>query len=126
MADDEELVRKIITAIVHGDGYHLLVASDGLEALELSRRYQGRIDLLISDIQMPRMTGIELATLLAKERPLTKVLLISGSPGQEVPHGFHFLAKPFLPGEFRQIIAHLTQREEKVIGDGHPPVAGGG
>ena len=65
---------------------------------------------------MPGMTGIELATLLAKERPGMKILLISGTPGQEIPQGFNFLAKPFLPDALRRAIVKLTQTEEEVIG----------
>jgi CheY-like chemotaxis protein len=117
VADDEELIRKIITAVVNCDGYRLLIGSDGAEALELSRQYQGHINLLISDIQMPGMTGIELAEQLARERPGMKVLLISGDPGQEIiPERFHFLPKPFLPEALLDAIGKLMQTEEKVIG----------
>jgi two-component system cell cycle sensor histidine kinase/response regulator CckA len=107
VADDEELVRNLVGAIVRADGYHVLIASDGIEALDLSRRYAGHIDLLISDFEMPGMTGVELANAVAIKRPKTKVLLISGSADIEIPHGFHFLRKPFVVDALRQRIAGL-------------------
>ena len=95
VADDEELVRNMIAVIVRSDGYHVLIASNGVEALDLSRRYRGHIDLLISDILMPSMTGIELAKVLTIERPTIKVMLVSGSTEGLIPAGCHFVAKPF-------------------------------
>jgi len=89
------------------DGYRVLVAGNGAEALELSRRDQGPIDLLVSDIQMPGMNGIDLAEHLCKERPYTKVLIISGSPDLEVPAEFRLLRKPFTPAALRQTLADL-------------------
>jgi CheY-like chemotaxis protein len=107
VADDEELVRNMIAIIVRSDGYHVLIASDGVEALDLSRRYHGHIDLLISDILMPGMTGIELAKVLTKERPTIKVMLVSGSTEEPIPAGCHFLAKPFTTGAMRQAVVNL-------------------
>ncbi|PWU12023.1 MAG: response regulator [Terriglobia bacterium] len=107
VADDEELVRDMILVMMRKDGYQVLIASDGAEALDLSRRYNGHINLLISDIQMPRMTGIELADVLIKERPTMKVLLISGSTDLTIPRIFPFLRKPFTPGALRDAIVRL-------------------
>jgi len=107
VADDEDLVRNMIAAIVQSDGYHVLIASGAAEALDLSRRYNGHIDLLISDILMPGMNGIELAQLLSQERPKTKVLLMSGNTEQPIPRPFRFLAKPFTVEALHQTMAHL-------------------
>ena len=107
VADDEELIRNMVAVIVRSDGYQVLIASDGAEALDLSRRYNGHIHLLISDIQMPGMTGVELATVLIQERPTIKVLLISGSPDIEIPPGFQFLRKPFTTVVIRQALVGL-------------------
>jgi CheY-like chemotaxis protein len=107
VADDEELVRNLVAVIVRSDGYHVLIASDGVEALDLSRRYAGHIDLLISDIEMPRMTGVELANMLVRERPKIKVLLLSGYLNVEIPRGWDFLRKPFAVDALRRAISSL-------------------
>ena len=107
VADDEELVRNMVAAIVRGDGYHVLIASDGAEALDLARRYHGHIHLLVSDVQMPGMNGIEFARHLLEDRPAVKVLLISGTPETDIPPPFRFLAKPFTPAVLRQAMGDL-------------------
>jgi two-component system, cell cycle sensor histidine kinase and response regulator CckA len=107
VADDEELVRNLVAVVVRSDGYQVLIASDGEQALELSRRYDGHIHLLISDIVMPGMSGIELANLLKLERPEIEVLLISGYPDVSVPPAFQFLAKPFTPVKLREVMVKL-------------------
>src|SRR6266705_2527138 len=97
VVDDEELVRDMVAAMIQVDRYHVLIASDGVQALDLSRR-NGHIHLLISDIsdvQMPGMNGVDLATRLLEQRPDIKVLLISGRPEVDIPPAFHCLAKPF-------------------------------
>src|SRR5581483_3181845 len=95
VVDDESVVRDIITAMAGRNGYRVLSAESGEAGLSLSRTYQGIIDLLISDLQMPNMNGIELAAQLVQERPAMKVLIISGSWDRPVPREFHYLSKPF-------------------------------
>jgi len=75
-----------------------------MEAIQISRRYKGVIDLLLSDVTMPRMNGLELVKRLQQDRPGIKALLISGRTSSEVARGntsFDFLAKPFLPTVLR-------------------------
>ena len=82
-------------------GYTVLEAKDGLEALEVAREHLGRIDLLISDVVMPRMSGGDLTRQLTVERPSMKVLFVSGYAEKTVvDHGVidlvgSFLQKPF-------------------------------
>jgi|SRR6266487_4276405 len=108
IAEDDQSVRNLIHLTIDGDGYRVLIASDGTEALDLSRSYEGRIDILISDIRMPRLNGVELAIQLSSERPGIKTLLISGYPGIDVPTEFPLLSKPFSPAALRQAIRELT------------------
>ena len=61
---------------------------------------------------MPGVTGIELAKVLAKERPTMKVMLVSGSTEEPSPAGCHFLAKPFTTGAMRQAMVHLLPPAE--------------
>jgi DNA-binding response OmpR family regulator len=104
LAEDEELVRDLIALSLEREGHFVLVAADGRQALEMSRDYRGSIDLLITDIVMPQMDGIELSRHLQNERPEIRVLAISGKPAAEVmarDSGFVLLQKPFLPRDLK-------------------------
>jgi DNA-binding response OmpR family regulator len=87
-----------------------------MEALQLSRRHTGQIDLLLSDITMPRMSGLDLVKRLREDRPGVKALLISGRTSSEVAHGttsFDFLAKPFLPTVLRARIETILAGDQE-------------
>ena len=103
LAEDEPALRQIVDRVLKGAGYRVLVASDGVEALRVSREHAGPIDLLVADVVMPRMGGMELAAGLVTERPRTRVLLMSGyavdSGAPAVLAKVPFLAKPFTPAE---------------------------
>ena len=80
------------------EGYFVLSAADGHEGLELSRHYPGSIDLVITDVQMPRLNGTDLCAHLLEERPGIKVLLMSGADMSEIVSqnvDLPFLPKPF-------------------------------
>jgi CheY-like chemotaxis protein len=100
LADDELLVRNLVSAVLCDAGYRVLDAADGEQALEVSRHYDGSIDFLLTDITMPKMGGIELSRRIARERPGIKVLMMSGVLSTEAlvrDQNVHFLRKPFLP-----------------------------
>jgi two-component system cell cycle sensor histidine kinase/response regulator CckA len=113
VADDDVLVRNLINAVLTRSGYSVLLASDGVEALDLSRRYSGEIDLLLSDVTMPRMNGFMLAEQFRKERPDTRALLISGKTSSEIVAGnamFDFLRKPFVPEQLKLKLVQILSR----------------
>src|SRR5687767_1148195 len=68
LAEDEEKVRELAAGLLRYAGYTVLEASNGAEALEISRAHQGKIELLVTDVVMPRMGGGALAEALARER----------------------------------------------------------
>jgi CheY-like chemotaxis protein len=80
MVDDNEPVRTAIALLLGMCGYKVLQASRGSEALDLSQDFQGTIHLLLTDMMMPQMNGLELSRRLRSLRPKTKVLLMSGYP----------------------------------------------
>src|ERR1035441_8472245 len=94
-ADDDGQLQKFVSALLARCGYNLIIAGNGQEALQKAPEFDGVIDLLLSDVEMPGMTGIELAIQLNQERPDTKILLISGlSSGYLVLRtGWQFLPK---------------------------------
>jgi PAS domain S-box-containing protein len=103
LVEDEDSVRELVRNVLRESGYRVLEASRGAEALELSELFAGRIDLLVTDVVMPGMSGRELARRLVSSRPQIKVLYISGYADNAVwyPGGLDaggaFLQKPFSP-----------------------------
>jgi PAS domain S-box-containing protein len=78
VVEDSDDMREITGRILTKNGYQVMVAPNGVDALEMARAYGGHIDLLLTDVIMPRMQGSELAPLLVKSRPDTRVLYMSG------------------------------------------------
>jgi CheY-like chemotaxis protein len=106
LVEDEDIVRQIANEILTMNGYQVLQASHGDEALDVSRQHQGVIDLMVTDVVMPVMGGPELARRLAMTRPKMRVLYMSGYTDDAiVRHGVlqeqtAFLQKPFTAEAF--------------------------
>jgi CheY-like chemotaxis protein len=105
LVEDEEAVRALSKHVLTGCGYRVLEAGDGRAALEVSREHLAGIDLLLTDVIMPHLSGPEVAALLVGRHPGLKVLYCSGyTDDAVVRHGVHdmevaFLQKPFSPSE---------------------------
>ena len=103
LVEDEEMVRQLAATVLQANGYTVLAARDGREALAIAERHQGRIHLLMTDVVMPGMGGQELAERLRSVRPSMRVLYMSGYTDNAIVHhgmlepGTVFLQKPFLP-----------------------------
>jgi PAS domain S-box-containing protein len=101
VVEDEALVLDVASRILTQDGYHILVARSGTEALELINRHPGTIDLLLTDVVMPENTGKEVAESVTVLRPEIRVLFMSGYPETVVAsqgvidQGIRLLSKPF-------------------------------
>jgi CheY-like chemotaxis protein len=78
LAEDEHDVREIAREFLESGGYRVIEAKDGKEALELARKHRGQIDLLVSDMVMPGMTGQQLAERLKQDQPDVSVVFMSG------------------------------------------------
>jgi len=103
LVEDEDLLRSLAVQILEEFGYAVITAANGEEGLRICKEFEGRIDLVISDVVMPRMSGRELAEHIAVLRPETRVLFMSGYTDDAiVRHGIleedmAFIQKPFLP-----------------------------
>ena len=101
LAEDDESLNRMISQVLERHGFLVLRAKDGKEALALFEAKLGDIELVISDIEMPRMSGVELRSRLRKQSPQLKIILISATFPE--PHlldlelGMYdrFIAKPF-------------------------------
>jgi len=112
-ADDDGQLQEFVAALLHECGYKVILARDGNEAIKEARAFDGVIHLLLSDVEMPGMTGIELAIQINQERPETKILLISGlATGMLVlNNGWSFLPKPFMPEMLRDRIRDFLSEQ---------------
>jgi CheY-like chemotaxis protein len=112
--EDESVLRAVIADCLAQLGYQVLSAGDGGHALTLAADHKGPIDLLLTDVRMPEMSGPELAAKLLPLRPAMKVIYVSGYPDDIVAiHGSPgpdtvFLAKPFtiklLAAKLREVL----------------------
>jgi PAS domain S-box-containing protein len=100
LVEDDPLVAKVTRNLLAGAGYEVLRANDGEEGLTVFASHEGEIDLVVSDVVMPRLSGVEMAVRLRSRRPSLPVVLMSGYTQDELqrPHGLGqvvFVAKPF-------------------------------
>jgi len=101
IVDDEAGIRELLEKILRRHGYEVLEAGDGEEALAVFREHPGAIDLLITDVMMPRVGGPELVERLRKQGISPKVIYVSGYTDDpniyagKFPAGTAFLEKPF-------------------------------
>ncbi len=118
VVEDEEIVRKVACEILQAEGYHVLRAQDGAEALDVSQQHAGPISLLLTDVVMPLIKGPELARRLSRARPGIKVLFMSGYSEESIPElssgdGMHLLIKkPFPPRALSQQVREILDGME--------------
>jgi PAS domain S-box-containing protein len=114
VVEDEAGVRELVAEMLRQYGYNVLKAASPLEALELSKQHDGPIQMLLTDVVMPQMSGRQLAGQLLPQRPEMRALYLSGYTENTVVRqgvlepGVEFLAKPFsqdaLAGKIREIL----------------------
>jgi PAS domain S-box-containing protein len=116
LVEDDPLVRKLTARSLRDAGYQVLEAADGEEAWGLAAGRVGELDLVITDLVMPRMGGKDLADRLRKERPGVGILLVSGYTEHAADlqalfaEGCQFLQKPFAPTTLARRVRELLDR----------------
>ena len=110
VVDDNGSVRAYVKAALEGEGFRTLEAEDGELGLELVRKIGADIDLVISDIKMPKLDGIQLANWVRAEFPTIPIILISGYTDvalEKVP-GVEFIPKPFLFSTLLNVVRKMV------------------
>jgi CheY-like chemotaxis protein len=113
LAEDEDVVRRMVREILKMNGYNVLEAANGCEALQICKRHTGPIHLLLTDVVMPQMGGSELAQHVATMRPGTHVLFMSGFTDDAIVQhgildaGLAFIQKPFTPDALARKVREL-------------------
>lgn len=110
VVEDEPGILSLACDILIGSGYRVLAANNGKEALELLTQTRDRVDLVVTDLMMPKMGGKELAEKIWQTRPEVKMLYTSGYSQESVvnrngaqgQHATYFLAKPYTPSQLRK------------------------
>ena len=120
LVEDSDVVREVIVRMLEEDGFTVLPASCGEDALSISRRKDASFDLLLTDIVMPEMSGVELADRLERERPDMLILFMTGYAEEVVMNdgilgkGRECIGKPFT-------LEQITKRVRKLLSPRPPP-----
>jgi DNA-binding NtrC family response regulator len=107
VVDDNAAVLRVVVEILERAHFMVLSAADGAGAVELAGKTEGRIDLLLSDVDMPQMSGPDLGLTLKKNRPDLHVMLMSGGDNGNLlvlNYGWAFIQKPFVATKLVQMI----------------------
>ncbi|HEV8582940.1 MAG TPA: PAS domain S-box protein [Thermoanaerobaculia bacterium] len=118
LVEDEDSVRAFSRLVLQSSGYTVLEARDGQEGVWVAQQHPGPIHLLVTDLVMPRMSGRQLADLLARTRPHLRILFMSGYTGETVMHhgmpeaDLAFLQKPFSPLSLARKVREVLDAEE--------------
>jgi len=113
LVEDDEGVRKVTYNALNNYGYNVLASQNGKEAIETYRMRKGAIDLLLTDVIMPEMSGRQLADQLIKENPKLKILYFSGYTDNSIVHhgvldkGMNFIQKPYTNVELAKKIRDI-------------------
>ena len=116
LVEDEPLILRMAKRVLGELGYTVLTASDGPEALEVLARHAGDVQLLITDVVMPKMSGKELAARVTALRPDMRVLYSSGYAADAIGEdgvlgdGINFLAKPYVPSRLADAVRDVLDR----------------
>jgi CheY-like chemotaxis protein len=116
LVEDEPGVRELASTVLQEAGYQLLTAATPEEAMALEIGFDGEIDLLLTDVIMPRMTGREVAIHLARRRPQTPVVYMSGYTEdvmafqQLLESGAYLVEKPFYPNDLLRMVRRAIEQ----------------
>jgi CheY-like chemotaxis protein len=119
LVDDEPVVLEVATRILEHAGFSVMTAGDGRQALDLCEGSVEPIDMLLTDIKMPRMNGVELAACIADHRPGVPIMFMSGDAcGSDVKNllisrprmdGYAIVNKPFTPHQLVSAVEKLLR-----------------
>ena len=114
---DEQTVRKMIRRILVQQGYEVITATDGVEALQIVENRDRPFDLVVTDMIMPQLGGKKMVEILRETCPGIKVLFISGYTDNAIDNdsaldkGMSFMQKPFLPNEFAARVREMLDMD---------------
>jgi CheY-like chemotaxis protein len=127
VVDDQAEIRQLIRKVLEREGYLVLEAATGAEAIRVAERWEAAIELLLTDVMMPGMRGPEVASAVSALHPSIEVLFMSGYtdgtslPAEVATGPVAFLAKPFKPSELSDRVRGILDRRHPRVRSGSPP-----
>jgi DNA-binding NtrC family response regulator len=116
VVDDNKAVLRTVGVILKNQNFQVLSAANGADAIKLADEKSGKIDLLLSDVDMPQMSGPDLGQILKKSRPDIRVMLMSGGDDGNLlvlNYGWAFIQKPFVPTKLVQMINSVLHSADR-------------
>ncbi len=117
IVEDEPLMLRLLEKFFSQHGYHVLVASDGAQAIEIHRCYKRRIDAVLLDVRLPKTRGEEVFRRLKEENAVVKVVIASGylAANIETAMAFagvkRFVNKPYVLDELLEVFQHVIEND---------------
>jgi len=119
VVDDVDLVLGLVVLILKGAHYNVLQANSGTQALKVAADYPGRIDLLLSDVRMPEISGPALGAALTLTREDLHVMFMSAFPGGDLlvlNYGWSYIDKPFVKARLLEMVNSVLHSPNKSQG----------
>lgn len=116
VVDDNEAVLQCVVAILKRANFHVLAAENGANAIKLANDTVDRIDMVLSDVEMPLMSGPDLGQELKKARPDMHVMLMSGNANGNLlvlNYGWAFIQKPFVPVKLVKMVTEVLHSPDR-------------
>ena len=116
VVDDNEAVLKCVVAVLKNAHFHVLAAENGANAIKVAKDTVGRIDLLLTDVDMPLMSGPDLGQKLKKARPDMHVMLMSGGADGNLlvlNYGWAFIQKPCVAVKLVRMITEVLHSPDR-------------
>jgi CheY-like chemotaxis protein len=113
VVDDDETVRSVVRVVLEREGYSVLEARDGAQALMMCDEFGSSPDLIVTDIKMPRVDGGELVRELSRDGKTPRVLLMSGFADEQVRNAVAHISTPFLQKPFT--IEELARKVHEML-----------
>jgi len=122
VVDDDVGLLKFVVAVLQRANFKVLSADNGSKAVQVAKETEGRIDLLLSDVDMPQMSGPDLGETLKKTRPDLHVMLMSGGQNGNLlvlNYGWAFIDKPFVPKKLVEMVTDVLHSRNRSQPGGH-------
>jgi hypothetical protein len=116
VVDDNESVLQVVTTILTAENFRVLSANNGPAAIKLAEETTETIDLLLSDVEMPHMSGPDLGEALKKARPDMHVMLMSGGSNGNLlvlNYGWAYIQKPFVPVKLVRMVNDVLHSQNR-------------
>ena len=117
VVEDEDALRQLVVMLLQNKGHDVLQACNGLEGLMVYSSYRTRLDLVLTDIDMPQMKGTALATRIRAMDPSRKILFMSGRPpdNPDALGNCPLLSKPFRPDQLMAAVEGAMQGQTEAV-----------